>query len=65
LTGTIKVVFPEKGWGFIKGEDGRDFFFHKKHLKGCSINDLSEGEPVTFEDAEGEKGLYAEDIYLG
>jgi CspA family cold shock protein len=64
MTGTIKNANAEKGYGFILGKDGRDYFFHSSALKNCSMSDLERGREVTFEDAEGSKGPRAEDVYV-
>ena len=64
MTGTIKTLLTEKGCGFIKGEDGVDYFFHRSALKNVSFDELERGREVTFEDAEGEKGPRAEDVYV-
>jgi CspA family cold shock protein len=64
MTGTIKVINHGRGFGFIKGEDGREYFFHASALKNAVFMDLMEGQEVTFEDSEGAKGLRAEDVYV-
>jgi CspA family cold shock protein len=59
-TGTIARL-TDKGFGFIKreGED-KDLFFHASELEGgVDFNSLQEGDSVTFEVAEGPKGLNA------
>jgi len=55
----------DKGFGFIsrEGED-KDLFFHANELVDVEFNDLSEGDKVTFEIAEGPKGLNATKISL-
>ena len=64
MTGTIKTINMEKGFGFIIGEDGKEYFFHRSGLKNAQLSDLERGTEVTFEDAEGAKGPRAEDIYV-
>jgi cold shock CspA family protein len=64
MNGTIKSVNMDKGYGFIKGEDGKEYFFHRSALKNCSLGDMEDGREVTFEEAESDKGLRAEDIYV-
>lgn len=63
MTGTIKKIHAEKSFGFILGEDGKDYFFHRSAVKNAEFASLEEGEEVTFENSEGSKGLRAEDIY--
>ena len=53
----------DRGFGFIArdGEE-KDVFFHANELKGVEFNDLKEGDEVTFEVAEGPKGINAVNI---
>ncbi len=55
-TGKISRL-TDKGFGFItrEGED-KDLFFHSNDLEGVQYNDLKEGDAVTFEVAQGDKG---------
>ncbi len=64
MTGVIKNVYPEKGFGFIKGEDKVSYFFHRSALKNAKLEDLGVGEEVTFEESEGSKGPRAEDVFV-
>lgn len=64
MTGKVKNVNVEKRYGFITGDDGHDYFFHHSALKNCDLTDIERGREVTFEDAEGAKGLRAEDVYV-
>jgi CspA family cold shock protein len=59
MEGTIARV-TDRGFGFItrEGED-KDLFFHSNELQNVQFNDLREGDKVTFEVAEGPKGLNA------
>ena len=54
--GTIKRL-TDRGFGFI-AQDGeeKDLFFHSSELVGVDINDLKEGDAVTFEIGESPKG---------
>jgi len=46
-----------RGYGFIATEEGdKDIFFHSSELVGIEFNDLSEGDAVTFELVESDKG---------
>ena len=60
--GTIARV-TDRGFGFIArdGEE-KDLFFHSNELQNVQFNDLREGDKVTFEIAEGPKGLNATNI---
>ena len=63
MKGTIVRVLGDKMFGFIKGEDGQDYFFHQSALKNLEFNQRLEGISVEFEETEGPKGLRAEDVY--
>ncbi len=57
--GTI-VALNEKGFGFIKREgQEKDLFFHTNELTNVQFDELREGDKVTFDVAEGPKGLNA------
>lgn len=49
LTGIIKTKFEDRGYGFIHGDNGQDFFFHITDLRdGLEFQQLSDGLPVRF-----------------
>ena len=60
--GTVKWFNPRKGYGFIATPDGRDVFVHYSSISGDGYKTLAEGDPVTFDIVEGEKGLRAENV---
>lgn len=62
MKGTVKWFNEEKGFGFITGEDGKDVFAHFSEIQKDGFKKLSEGEAVTFEVANGPKGLVAKTI---
>jgi len=62
-TGTIKTL-TTKGFGFIAGPDGQEYFFHQSALVGVRFDSLREGQAVTFDVGQGPKGLRAEDVKL-
>lgn len=64
MQGTIKTLKAEKGFGFIAGPENVEYFFHKSALKNAKFEGLEEGQEVTFEDAEGERGPRADDVYV-
>lgn len=64
MTGTIIRLTQHEGYGFIRGDDDLEYFFHRSALKNASFDDLTVGQEVTFEDSEGLKGPRAEDIYI-
>ena len=59
--GTIKKVVADKGYGFIEGERG-DVFFHHSALEGVTIEALSVGQKVEYEEGRGPKGPRAENV---
>ena len=60
--GTVKWFNPRKGYGFIATEEGQDIFVHYASITGDGYKTLSEGDEVSFEVSEGEKGLRAENV---
>ncbi|MCD5397206.1 MAG: cold shock domain-containing protein [Candidatus Pacebacteria bacterium] len=60
--GTIARL-TDRGFGFIsrEGED-KDVFFHSNELKNVQFNELREGDKVTFEVEQGQKGLNAVNV---
>jgi CspA family cold shock protein len=61
--GTIKKV-TDKGFGFISTSSGKDLFFHRSSLVGVALEELQEGQRVTFTEGQGPKGPRAEDVRL-
>jgi len=53
----------DRGFGFISREgEEKDLFFHSSDLKNVEFNDLKEGDKVTFDVTEGEKGPRATNV---
>jgi cold shock protein len=67
MTGTIKKVVKDKGFGFITPDDGSDeVFFHRSRLAPkVYFEDLRDGERVQFDVRPGEKGPQAFNLRLG
>lgn len=60
-TGTVKFFNESKGYGFITPESGaKDIFVHANGL----IDEIREGDKVTYETEEGRKGLNAVNVEL-
>lgn len=64
MLGKVKFFNKEKGYGFIKGDDGVDHFVHSTELNMQGFKDLQEGEDVRFDSEEGDKGLVAKNVTL-
>jgi CspA family cold shock protein len=62
VKGTIARLQVEKGFGFIKDESGKDYFFHRSAIYGEGIDMLREGDSVDFTVGEGPKGPRAETV---
>jgi CspA family cold shock protein len=63
MKGTVKNVNDEKGFGFIVGEDGNEYFFHKSAVsRSFSFDRIVKKMAVEFEPEEGARGLRAEDV---
>ena len=60
--GTVKWFNNRKGYGFIEQEDGPDVFVHFSGINGDGFKSLNEGDRVTFEIEEGQKGPAAVDV---
>jgi len=62
MTGTIKKL-TDKGFGFITGEGlAKDLFFHSNSLVGVTFEELREGDQVSFETENSEKGMNAVNV---
>ena len=62
VSGTIKRIVSDKGFGFVAAEDGTEYFFHNSACEGTRFDELREGQKVTFEKGQGPKGPRAENI---
>ena len=64
IDGSVKWFNPRKGYGFIATPDGRDIFVHYSSISGNGYKTLTEGDAVTFDIVEGDKGLRAENVII-
>ncbi len=62
MTGTVKWFNSEKGFGFITTEEGNDVFAHFSQIQKEGYKSLEEGQKVSFEIIEGQKGPQAGNI---
>ena len=60
--GTVKWFNTEKGYGFITGEDGKDVFVHFSAIQAEGFKSLDEGQAVTFDLQQGNRGLQAANV---
>jgi len=60
--GTVKWFNDKKGYGFIKQENGNDLFVHYSAIEMGGYKTLTEGEDVSFEIEENERGVQAKDV---
>lgn len=60
--GTIKKMVRDRGFGFIRGEDGKEVFFHRSGLNAADYDGLSEGDAVEYVVQEGPRGARAENV---
>ncbi|MCP4746869.1 MAG: cold-shock protein [Desulfobacteraceae bacterium] len=58
-TGTVKWFNEKKGYGFIEQENGPDVFVHHSGIEAEGFRTLSEGDKVSFDIEQGQKGLAA------
>lgn len=62
--GTVKWFNSDKGYGFITGENGKDVFVHFSAIQSTGFRSLEEGQQVTFEVVDGQKGPQAENVVV-
>jgi CspA family cold shock protein len=62
-TGTIKKLVSDRGFGFITGENGKDYFFHRDGLTpSLDFDRLVGGEKVQFDIEQSPKGDRAKNV---
>jgi CspA family cold shock protein len=63
--GVVKWFSDKKGYGFIEGENGQDLFVHFSFINAQGFKTLSEGDQVTFDIEEGDRGPVAKNVTKG
>jgi cold shock protein len=61
-TGTVKWFDARKGYGFIERDNGDDIFVHINDMADPSARALEDGERVTFDVGQGQKGPAAQNV---
>jgi CspA family cold shock protein len=64
INGTVKWFDAKKGFGFIEQEDGPDVFVHHSAINASVFKSLREGDRVTFDIEQGQKGPSAVNVTL-
>jgi len=62
VKGRIKKMVRDRGFGFIRGDDGKEVFFHRSGLGGADYDALSEGDIVEYNVQESPRGPRAENV---
>lgn len=62
ITGVVKWFNDSKGFGFIEQENGADVFVHFRAINGDGHRSLKDGQSVSFNVVDGDKGLQAENV---
>jgi CspA family cold shock protein len=62
MNGTVKWFNSEKGYGFITTEEGLDIFVHFTAIGGDGFKTLEEGQAVSFEVVDGDRGPQASNV---
>ncbi|MDY3983285.1 MAG: cold-shock protein [Veillonellaceae bacterium] len=62
MVGKVKWFSAEKGYGFIERPDGDDVFVHFSAIKEDGFKSLNEGQEVTFDIVDGERGPQATNV---
>jgi cold shock protein len=60
--GRIKKIIPDRGFGFVRADDGNEVFFHRTELTLADFDRLEEGQVVEFDIVESPKGPRARNL---
>jgi len=64
MQGRVKWFNNQKGYGFIQGENSKQYFVHYKSIETDGFKTLSENDDVEFEPGENNKGLLAQNVRI-
>ena len=62
VRGKIKKLVRDRGFGFVRGDDGKEVFFHRSGLAATDYDSLAEGDVVEYVVQEGPRGARAENV---
>jgi CspA family cold shock protein len=60
--GRIKKIIPDRGFGFVRADDGNEVFFHRTELTLADFDALEEGQVVEFDIVDSPKGPRARNL---
>lgn len=64
MNGTVKWFNAEKGYGFITSDEGKDIFVHYSAIQADGFRSLEEGQKVSFEIVESDRGQQAANVVV-
>ena len=64
MKGTVKWFNNQKGYGFISDEQGNDIFVHFSGIVADGYKTLEDGQKVTFDTTEGNRGIQAVNVHV-
>ena len=64
MTGKVKWFNEEKGYGFITSDEGKDIFVHYSAIQADGFRSLEEGQKVSFEIVESDRGQQAANVVV-
>ena len=64
MTGKVKWFNAEKGYGFITSDEGKDIFVHYSAIQADGFRSLEEGQKVSFENVESDRGQQAANVVV-